>query len=247
MNGRYDSISAYYDRLNGGMDYGALFSFCTEAYSRFGNGGERPLALDLGCGTGSLTKLLSSRFDMTAMDINEEMLAVARAKCDGGDVLFVRGDMRGFELYGSVAAVFSTCDCVNYLLSEKELTACFSCVRNYLDPGGIFVFDAVTKHRFETFYANNTYAYDEGDVFLVWENDYRKSGICDFALTLFVKCGNGWTRIDDAQRQRAYSVSTVKKAAERSGLSVAGVYGGTDFSPLTPDSDRAYFICRREN
>ena len=101
MDGRYDSITAYYDRLNAGMDYNALYSFCTEAYSRFGIGGERPLALDLGCGTGSLTKLLSEKFDMTAMDINEDMLSVARAKCEGGDVLFVRGDMRGFWTYGA--------------------------------------------------------------------------------------------------------------------------------------------------
>ena len=246
MDGRYDSITAYYDRLNAGMDYNALYSFCTEAYSRFGIGGERPLALDLGCGTGSLTKLLSEKFDMTAMDINEDMLSVARAKCEGGDVLFVRGDMRGFELYGSVAAVFSTCDCVNYLLSEKELSACFGCVSNYLDPGGVFVFDMVTKHRFENHYAKNNYVYDDGDAFLVWENDYKKSGICDFLLTLFVKeKGNVWKRIEDAQRQRAYSVSTVKRLLEASGLSLCGVFGGTDLSPLAEDSGRAYFVCKR--
>ena len=241
----YNTVAAYYDRFNSGMDYAALNGFCAEAYSRFGPGGEKPLALDLGCGTGSLTKLLSERFDMTAMDINEDMLSAARAKC-GDDVLFVRGDMRGFELYGTVAAVFSTTDCVNYLLSVNELEACFSCVKTYLDPGGIFVFDMVTKHRFSTFYADNTYVFDDGDAYLVWENHYAKSGVCNFLLTLFVReSGGGWTRLEDMQRQRSYSVDTVKKAVEKAGLSVLGVYGGTDFSPLADDSDRAYFVCRR--
>ena len=113
MNELYSSISAYYDRFNGGTDYGAIYSFCLEAYSRFGIKAEKPLALDLGCGTGSLTKLLAQNFDMTAMDISEDMLSKAKEKCGDDGTLFVRGDMRGFELYGSVAAVFSTCDCVN--------------------------------------------------------------------------------------------------------------------------------------
>ena len=244
----YNTISAYYDRFNSGMDYGALNAFCTEAYSRFGPGGEKPLALDLGCGTGRLTKLLLERFDMTAMDINEDMLSAARAKCGDG-VLFVRGDMRGFELYGSVAAVFSTTDCVNYLLSVKEIDACFSCVKTYLDPGGIFVFDMVTKRRFTAFYGKNTFAFDDGDAFLVWENDYNaKSGTCDFLLTLFAEEKDGrWIRLEDMQRQRSYSADTVKRAAERAGLSVLGIYGGTDFSPLNDDSDRAYFVCRRQS
>ncbi len=243
-----DSIAGYYDALNSGMDYGALSAFCKEAFLRYGAGGEKPLALDLGCGTGSLTRLLADDFDMTALDIDEDMLAEAQRKCDGKGVLFIRGDMRGFELYGTVAAVFSTCDCVNYLTTTAELDACFSCVRNYLDVGGVFVFDIVTKHRFETYYGQNNYVFDGGDTFLVWENDYRKSGLCDFVLTLFVRREKDrWEKIVDVQRQRAYSADTIRKRAEKAGLSVVGVFGGTDFSPPAPDSDRCYFVCRRES
>lgn len=44
-----------------------------------------------------------------------------------------------FELYGTVAAVVSICDCMNYILEPEDLTEVFRLVNNYLDPGGVFI------------------------------------------------------------------------------------------------------------
>lgn len=79
---------------------------------------EEGLVLDLGCGTGSMTELLAEKgYDMIGVDNSEEMLELAlkKRKESGHDILYLLQDMREFELYGTVRAIVSVCDCVNYI------------------------------------------------------------------------------------------------------------------------------------
>lgn len=99
------------------------------------------IVLELGCGTGSLTELLAAKgYDMIGVDCSDEMLNIACTKKEqsGRDILYLNQDMRSFELYGTVRAVVSVCDSLNYLLEDADLDACFRLVNNYLDPGGNF-------------------------------------------------------------------------------------------------------------
>ena len=77
-------------------------------------------------------------YDMIGADSSGEMLELAMRKKEksGHDILYLLQDMRKFELYGTVRAVVSVCDCVNYILEEEGLTEVFRLVNNYLDPGG---------------------------------------------------------------------------------------------------------------
>ena len=96
--------------------------------------------LDLGCGTGTMTELLAADgYDMIGVDNSEEMLEIAREKQikSGHEILYLLQDMREFELYGTVGAVFSICDSLNYITEPEELKQVFRWVNNYLDPGGI--------------------------------------------------------------------------------------------------------------
>ena len=113
---------------------------------------ERNSILDLGCGTGTLTELLAERgYDMIGIDNSEEMLQIAMDKRDdaGLEILYLLQDMRSFELYGTVGAVISVCDSVNYLLEEEDVVQTFRLVNNYLYPGGLFIFDFNTVYKYE--------------------------------------------------------------------------------------------------
>lgn len=104
------------------------------------------IVLDLGCGTGTLTELMAARgFDMIGVDYSEEMLEIAMEKRaeSGRDILYLLQDMREFELYGTVRAVISICDSLNYITEEAELEEVFRLVNNYLDPEGVFIFDLI--------------------------------------------------------------------------------------------------------
>ena len=120
------------------------------------------LVLELGCGTGRMTRLLSQAgYDMIGVDSSEEMLQIARQTQwnqtegegadvgqDQPDILYLLQDMREFELYGTVKAVVCVCDSLNYILEEEELLTVFRLVNNYLDPGGVFIFDMNTLYKY---------------------------------------------------------------------------------------------------
>ena len=61
------------------------------------------LILDLGCGTGKMTRLLAQAgYDMIGVDISEEMLGIARMQeAEDSGILYLNQDMREFELYGT--------------------------------------------------------------------------------------------------------------------------------------------------
>ena len=55
-----------------------------------------------------------------------------------GGILYLLEDMRELELYGSVCAVVSVCDSMNYILEEADLREVFSRVHEYLEEDGVF-------------------------------------------------------------------------------------------------------------
>ena len=71
-----------------------------------------------------MTGLLAGKgYDMIGVDNSEEMLAEAMEKRveSGQDILYLLQDMQEFELYGTVRAVVSVCDSLNYITDRDEL------------------------------------------------------------------------------------------------------------------------------
>ena len=80
--------------------------------------------------------------------------------------------MREFELYGTVGAVVSICDSLNYILEEEELLQVFSLVNNYLFPEGVFIFDFNTVYKYETVIGDTTIAENREECSFIWDNYY---------------------------------------------------------------------------
>ena len=155
----YGSISGIYDKINSEIDYPSWADFIETCFYKYLT--EKPsLLLDLACGTGSMTLELARRgYDMIGVDGSEDMLSVAYdRKFDEelSNILYLCQDMRAFELYGTVGAVTCCLDSINYLSGEGDLQKCLSCVHNYLDPDGLFIFDVNTPYKFENIYADNS-------------------------------------------------------------------------------------------
>lgn len=248
MNEQYSVISKYYELLNSGVDYEAFADFLKAIIDRYGIE-KTELVLDLACGTGKITRLLADRgYDMTGIDISPDMLMVARDReiAEPKGILYLCQDMREFELYGTVDACVCCLDSINYLLKNADVEKCFSLVHNYLVPNGIFVFDVNTPYRFVQGYAKHDYVMEEEGVLLAWQNYYNeKSNICEFVLSLFCENEDGsYERYDEEQKEKMYSRTTLERLLKKTGFEIIDVYSDYDFSVISDNSDKWFFVCR---
>ena len=184
----YTSFAYVYDTFMDNVPYGEWARHIREKLCE--HGVTDGIVLDLGCGTGTMTERLAGYgYDMIGVVNSEEMLELAMEKKteSGYDILYLLQDMRGFELYGTVRAVVSVCDSVNYITEPDELEEVFRLVNNYLDPKGIFLFDFNTVHKYRDVIGDSTIAEDRGVCSFIWDNRYyEKEQINEYDLTLFI-------------------------------------------------------------
>lgn len=210
------------------------------------------LVLELGCGTGSITELLASKgYDMIGVDASEEMLNIANDKRieSGHDILYLNQDMRTFELYGTVRAVVSVCDSLNYLLEDEDIIECFKLVNNYLDPKGIFFFDFNTRYKYENVIGNTVIAENREDCSFIWENYYDpEEMINEYDLTIFVKEDSEdediFRRFQEVHYQRGYTLDEMKEFIEKAGLVFIKAYDADTLGDVTAESERVYCVAQ---
>ena len=241
----YNAIARVYDKLNAEIDYRAWGDFIEACFDRFLEA--RPeLVLDLACGTGRMTVELADRgYDMIGVDGSADMLSEAYSA--GGDrILYLLQDMRSFELYGTVGAIVSCLDSINYLLSEEDLKKTFALAHNYLDPDGLFLFDVNTPYKFDTVYGDNAYVLEDETSLCAWQNEYdRESGLCRFYLSIFEEGKDGrYTRADEEQCERCYTREQLTDTLSRNGFSDIAFFKNYDFD--TPDErTERWFVAAR--
>ncbi len=254
MDLNYNAIASVYDSINAEIDYSAWADFLEECFKRFLD--KRPeIVLDLACGTGSMTFELHSRgYDMIGADISEDMLNKAYDKAYDNNItniLFIKQDMRELELYGTVGAICSCLDSVNYLTSRSDLEKCFSQAHNYLDPDGLFIFDVNTPYKFEKTYGYNHYTFEikdfEGrEAFCAWQNDYDEdTKLCKFYLSVFTETDDGkYERNDEEQTERCFTREELSESLERCGFEIVGFFGDYGFSCPQDTCERWYVVAK---
>ncbi len=308
----YSGFAQVYDIFMDNVPYDEWTDYLTSLLYEYGV--ENGLVLELGCGTGNITRRLSAKgYDMIGVDLSDEMLEIAREKeyenfyemdgiisqnvnienipdelmvnTDNSDyesesfqagknpILYLQQDMREFELYGTVGAVVSICDSMNYITSEEDLLKVFRLVNNYLDPGGIFIFDMNTEYKYKTILSDNTIAENRDNCSFIWENYFHEEKkINEYNMTIFVKIEDDneaeeeaaedeaekpevveeynvsqlFERFQETHYQKAYSIDKVKELINRAGLEFITVYDAFTKNKPTDKSERVYFIAREK-
>lgn len=250
----YTGFAAVYDTFMDNVPYGEWGEYLHALLKEYeiSDG----LVLDLGCGTGTMTEYLADcGYDMTGIDNSEEMLQMAAKKreASGHDILYLLQDMREFELYGTVRAVVSLCDSVNYLLEPEELLQVFRLVNNYLDPWGIFIFDFNTEYKYRELLGDRVIAEERADCSFIWDNYYyEEERVNEYELTLFIRdeelCARTGQEIcrklQETHYQRAYTLEEMKSLIERSGMEFLVAYDALTHKEPNEKSERIYVIAR---
>lgn len=248
----YESFARVYDLFMDNIPYEQWCEYLAGLLKEYGT--TDGLVLELGCGTGNITRLLADKgYDMIGVDNAPDMLEIAMEKkeTEGQDILYLLQDMREFELYGTVKAVVSICDSMNYIIEEEDLLEVFRLVNNYLDPRGIFIFDMNTEYKYREILGENTIAENREDASFIWDNYYdEEEQINEYDLALFIpeeiQGETLYRKYEEVHYQRAYSLETVKNLLEQAGMEFVTVYDAFTHHAPQEDSERVYIIAREK-
>ena len=239
----YTSFARVYDTFMDNIPYEEWCEYLTGLMREYGV--RDGLVLDLGCGTGNMTELLAKAgYDMIGADNAEEMLEIAMEKRDksGHDILYLLQDMREFELYGTVRAVISVCDSVNYITEPEELQEVFRLVNNYLDPKGVYKYEEILGDR--------TIAENREECSFIWDNYYYEDEkINEYDLSLFIETDKDsglYRKYEETHYQRAYTLEEMKELIRKSGLEFVTAYDAFSKNAPMDTSERIYVIAREQ-
>ncbi len=95
--------------------------------------------LNVGCGTGSHDRFLKRHFHVTGMDLNPDMLRLARKK--NPKIPYVTGDMKKMKLNRTFDVITALTGVMCYNYTYEDLSATLKNFHQHLEPGGVLVYD----------------------------------------------------------------------------------------------------------
>ena len=241
----YSDFARVYDIFMDNVEYEKWAEYLIGSLKEYGI--EDGIVLELGCGTGVMTELLAeSGYDMIGVDNSEEMLGEAMEKRaeSGHEILYLEQDMREFELYGTVRAIVSVCDCMNYILEEDDLKEAFRRVKRFLKEDGVFIFDMNSHYKYKEILACNTFAEDREDASFIWDNFYdEEDRINEYQLSLFIQNEEGtYNKYEELHLQKAYEEGEITRLLHEAGFSTIRVLDAETMGEVKEDTQRLYFI-----
>jgi ubiquinone/menaquinone biosynthesis C-methylase UbiE len=208
--------------------------------------------VDLGCGTGSLTAELTCRgYEMTGVDLSEDMLAVAADKCAELEpqAMFLHQDMSKLTLWSQVDAVVCCLDSLNYVTKPAAVQRTFQRVFRNLRPGGLFIFDIRTPYFLRSM--DGQVCLDETEeLCCIWRGEFSpRRNILSYYMDLFSLDADGkWLRDGELHEEYAYEPEDLALWLKEAGFTRIRQYGERKLRPPRPDEERIFFIaCKGEN
>lgn len=244
--GAYEALAASYDRLTNDVDYRAVVDFYFEILAREN---VRPrTAVDLACGTGSVTALLVQKgLKVTGVDLSEEMLTEAVAKAQ--DLLempaFVCQNLRDLTLPRGVDLAVCALDSLDYITDPADCAAAIRRTYRALNPGGIFIFDVNTPEKLRAM-DGQIFLDEDDDVFCVWRGEFdEQTNVCSYGMDLFQRHGSSWHRSFEEHREYAYSADQLTGYLRQAGFTHIRVYGDRRMEAPRPGEQRIYISARK--
>ena len=244
--GAYEALAASYDRLTNDVDYGATVAFYREILAQEGLR-PRP-AVDLACGTGTVSILLAQQvLRVIGEDMSEEMLTVAQQKAGDMDnpPRFVCQHLQKLVLPRGVDLAVCALDSLDYITDPNDCAEAIRRVYRALNPGGILIFDVNTPEKLRAM-DGQVFLDEDEDVYCVWRGEFdERTNICSYGMDLFQRQGRLWRRSFEEHREYAYSAEQLTGYLKGAGFTNIRVYGDRRLEPPRSGEQRIYFKARK--
>lgn len=242
----YGALAYSYDRLTNDVDYEAVVDFYFEILER--EGLKPRTAVDLACGTGSVTSLLAQRgLLVTGVDMSEEMLCVASQKAQDAvpRPIFVCQKLQELRLLRGVDLAVCALDSLDYITDPQDCEKAIHRIYKVLNPGGCFIFDVNTPEKLRAM-DGQTFLDEDDDVYCVWRGEFDEAtNICSYGMDLFQRNGDLWERHFEEHREYAYSAQQLTEYLRCAGFTSIGVYADRSLEPPRDGEQRIYIKARK--
>ena len=242
----YHNLAISYDRLTSDVDYEATVDFYYEILKR--EGLSPRTAVDLACGTGSVTTILANKgLQVVGVDMSEEMLTVASQKAGEAGVFpwFICQSLQQLHLPRAVDMAVCALDSLDYITDPKDCQEAIRRIYKYLNPGGIFIFDVNTPEKLRAM-DGQVFLDEDDDVYCVWRGEFdEQTNICSYGMDLFQRKGNLWERSFEEHCEYAYSADQLAGYLKAAGFTHIRVYGDRRMEAPGPGEQRIYIKARK--
>ena len=169
----YKELAKYYDLIYHWKDYKAEVDTIQDLIKKYKTS-EGDNLLDVGSGTGMHIKYFKDEFSCTGIDINNEMVEVAKTKVKG--VKFKQGDMINFDLNSEFDVILCLFSSIGYVKTYDNLEKTIMNFANHLKKGGVLIIEPwFTKSAFWVGMPGMT-TYDGDDVKIARLNTTKVEG-----------------------------------------------------------------------
>ena len=240
--GAYEALAVSYDRLTNDVDYEATVDFYYEILKQ--EGLKPRTAVDLACGTGSVTAILARRgLQVIGVDMSEEMLTVASQKT--GDAWFICQKLQELRLPKAVDLAVCALDSLDYITNPADCREAIRRTYKYLNPGGIFIFDVNTPEKLRAM-DGQVFLDEDDDVYCVWRGEFdEETNICSYGMDLFQRKGDLLERSFEEHREYAYSADQLVGYLKNAGFTHIRVYADRRLEAPTEGEQRIYIKARK--
>lgn len=139
----FKSYAKYYDIIYADKDYEKECDFLEEIFRNYSKITPKTI-LDGGCGTGGHAIPLAKRgYEVTGVDLSEEMINIAKekAKENGVNIDFRVMDLRELRLNKKFDVCILMFAVIDYIINTKDLLKVFANIRETLKNDSLFIFD----------------------------------------------------------------------------------------------------------
>lgn len=241
----FEYLSDYYDQFVG-ADYQKIANYIDKKIKCAAIGGN--YGVDLGCGSGTLTYLLSDTgYDMIGVDRSEGMLMRALEKKPAeSKVLFLQQDLTQLDLYGAADFMVSTLDCLNYLEDEQLVKEFMSSCSRFLKPGGLLILDFNSLYKYRQVLDGQNFIYESDDAFCIWENEFDGRNMY-YDLTYFVQKDTLYERREEHQMQTYYSLDFIINVVSSNGFEILSLEDDYDELPISDETQRIVLTAQKRS
>lgn len=247
----YKGLAHIYDEIMRDIDYDDWADFIDEIIQT--HHPEAETLLELACGTGNHALSLDEleTYEITATDVSNEMLEVAKTKSifKQSEIIWQQADFTSLELDSKFDVIMMLFDSINYVVDPKLVVQVLDRVASHLNENGIFVFDFTTPANSESGADSmndegttpDDYRYERKSYYLPSErihyNEFEIERLSEDKKQVL-------EHFREIHRQRIYTLQEMQELVSQSKLNLLAAYAELDFEDADERSHRITMVLK---